>query len=52
MTRRITAITTTAFCLGLLIGATGFLAVDHIRFLWGSSVADMRHAGWARKDRT
>ncbi|MEV5710103.1 hypothetical protein [Actinoallomurus sp. NPDC052274] len=37
---------------GAAAGVSGYYGIDRIRFLWGSSVREMRHAGWrARKRR-
>lgn len=38
--------------IGAVLGAASFYLGDRIRFLWGASVRDMRHAGWTAKRRT
>ena len=37
--------------LGAALGAGGYYLADHITFLWGATVRDMRWAGWNAKRR-
>jgi hypothetical protein len=41
-----------ALAAGVVLGAAAFYAIDRVRFLWGATIRDMRHAGWTARRRT